>query len=93
MIADAAFKEEACTTQHFGLARHPINDGLAERFKLNKTVATSNLVAFDTRGQIRKYEKVEDILDEYYVYRMSMYTKRKVCFPVSLPHFSSFADS
>jgi DNA topoisomerase-2 len=54
-------------------------DGLAERFKLNKTIATSNLVAFDTRGQIRKYEKVEDILEEYYVYRMAMYTKRKVC--------------
>lgn len=53
-------------------------DGLSERFKLNKTVATSNLVAFDTRGQIKKYEKVEDILEEYYVYRMQMYTKRKV---------------
>jgi DNA topoisomerase-2 len=56
-----------------------LTDGLSERFKLNKTVATSNLVAFDTRGQIRKYEKVEDILEEYYVYRMAMYTKRKVC--------------
>jgi DNA topoisomerase-2 len=55
-----------------------LGDGLAERFKLNKTVATSNLVAFDHRGQIRKYEKVEDILEEYYVYRMAMYTKRKV---------------
>ncbi|KAH8771277.1 DNA topoisomerase [Hyaloscypha finlandica] len=54
-----------------------LTDGLSERFKLNKTVATSNLVAFDTRGQIRKYEKVEDILEEYYVYRMAMYTKRK----------------
>jgi DNA topoisomerase-2 len=55
-----------------------LTDGLAERFKLNKTVATSNLVAFDARGQIRKYEKVEDILEEYYVYRLAMYTKRKV---------------
>ncbi|KAH7312860.1 putative DNA topoisomerase 2 [Rhexocercosporidium sp. MPI-PUGE-AT-0058] len=52
-------------------------DGLSERFKLNKTIATSNLVAFDHRGQIRKYDKVEDILEEYYVYRMAMYTKRK----------------
>jgi len=54
-----------------------IKDGLAERFKLNKTIATSNLVAFDSRGQIRKYEKVEDILEEYYVYRLALYTKRK----------------
>jgi DNA topoisomerase-2 len=62
-----------------------LSDGLAERFKLNKTVATSNLVAFDTRGQIRKYEKVEDILEEYYVYRLAMYTKRKVCIPSTIP--------
>ena len=55
-------------------------EGLAERFKLNKTVATSNLVAFDHRGQIRKYEKIEDILEEFYEYRMKMYTQRKVCF-------------
>lgn len=55
-----------------------LSDGLADRFKLNKTVATSNLVAFDTRGQIRKYEKIEEILEEYYVYRYAMYTKRKV---------------
>jgi DNA topoisomerase-2 len=53
-------------------------EGLAERFKLNKTIATSNLVAFDHRGQIRKYEKIEDILEEFYDYRMKMYTKRKV---------------
>jgi DNA topoisomerase-2 len=52
-------------------------EGLEEKFKLNKTVATSNLVAFDARGQIKKYEKVEDILEEYYVYRLAMYTKRK----------------
>ncbi|KAE8447791.1 DNA topoisomerase 2 [Mollisiaceae sp. DMI_Dod_QoI] len=54
-----------------------ISDGLHERFKLNKTIATSNLVAFDARGQIRKYDKVEDILEEYYGYRLAMYTKRK----------------
>jgi DNA topoisomerase-2 len=55
-----------------------VAEGLAERFKLNKTIATSNLVAFDLEGRIRKYEKVEDILEEFYGYRMTMYTKRKV---------------
>ncbi|KAL7950118.1 DNA topoisomerase [Trichoderma barbatum] len=54
-----------------------VEEGLLERFKLTKQVATSNLVAFNTRGQIRKYEKVEDILEEYYVYRLEMYLKRK----------------
>ncbi|UKZ73768.1 hypothetical protein TrVFT333_001418 [Trichoderma virens FT-333] len=54
-----------------------LEEGLLERFKLTKQVATSNLVAFDTRGRIRKYEKVEDILEEYYIYRLEMYLKRK----------------
>ncbi|PTB70795.1 type II DNA topoisomerase [Trichoderma citrinoviride] len=54
-----------------------LEEGLLERFKLTKQVATSNLVAFNTNGQIRKYEKVEDILEEYYVYRLDMYSKRK----------------
>ncbi|PFH62563.1 hypothetical protein XA68_12983 [Ophiocordyceps unilateralis] len=54
-----------------------MEEGLLERFKLTKQVATSNLVAFDTRGQIRKYEKVEEILEEYYHYRLDMYVERK----------------
>ena len=54
-----------------------VEEGLMERFKLTKQVATSNLVAFDSNGQIRKYEKVEDILEEYYHYRMAIYADRK----------------
>ncbi|RAL60331.1 hypothetical protein DID88_000107 [Monilinia fructigena] len=53
------------------------NKVFAEKFKLNKTVATSNLVAFDHRGQIRKYDRVEDILEEFYEQRLKMYTVRK----------------
>ncbi|KAI1802188.1 type II DNA topoisomerase [Daldinia bambusicola] len=55
-----------------------LQEGLLEKFKLVKQVATSNLVAFDTRGMIRKYDKVEDILEEFYNYRMNMYTVRKM---------------
>ncbi|KAI0843214.1 type II DNA topoisomerase [Hypoxylon sp. FL0890] len=55
-----------------------LQEGLLEKFKLVKQVATSNLVAFDTRGMIRKYEKVEDILEEFYQYRMQIYADRKV---------------
>ncbi|PHH68655.1 hypothetical protein CDD80_7366 [Ophiocordyceps camponoti-rufipedis] len=54
-----------------------LDEGLLERFKLSKQVATSNMVAFDTNGQIRKYEKVEEILEEYYHYRLDMYSERK----------------
>jgi DNA topoisomerase II len=52
--------------------------GLLEKFKLKKQITTTNLVAFDTRGMIRKYEKVEDILEEFYQFRLNMYTERKV---------------
>jgi DNA topoisomerase-2 len=62
-----------------------LEEGLLEKFKLVKQVATSNLVAFDTRGMIRKYDKVEDILEEFYYYRLNMYTKRKV---VPIPRVS-----
>lgn len=55
-----------------------LEEGLEERFKLNKTIATSNLVAFDVNGRIRKYDKVEDILEEFYQHRLKMYTERKV---------------
>ncbi|KAH8681370.1 DNA topoisomerase [Xylariales sp. PMI_506] len=54
-----------------------LEEGLLEKFKLQKQVPTSNLVAFDSRGMIRKYEKVEDILEEFYVYRLGMYKQRK----------------
>ncbi|KAJ6436459.1 DNA topoisomerase 2 [Purpureocillium lavendulum] len=54
-----------------------LEEGLLERFKLNKQVVTSKIVAFDTNGQIRQYQKVEEILEEYYNYRLSMYLERK----------------
>ena len=43
-----------------------LDEGLLEKFKLTKQVATANLVAFGTNGMIRKYEKVEDIMEEFY---------------------------
>ena len=54
-----------------------LQEGLLDKFKLNKSIVTTNLVAFDTRGQIRKYESPEEILEEYFHFRMSMYHKRK----------------
>lgn len=54
-----------------------LKEGIGERFKLTRQIATSNLVAFNVNGQIHKYEKVEDILEEFYVYRLQMYTERK----------------
>jgi DNA topoisomerase-2 len=54
-----------------------MNEGLLEKFKLQKTIHTSNLVAFDLSGRIKKYEKVEDMLEEFYIHRLELYDKRK----------------
>jgi DNA topoisomerase II len=51
---------------------------LEEKFKLGKSVATSNLVAFDADGRIAKYASVEDIMREFFRVRIMFYEKRKV---------------
>lgn len=55
-----------------------LEEGLEEKFKLTKSVATSNLVAFDPEGRITKYATVEDIMKEFYGIRIKFYEKRKV---------------
>ena len=55
-----------------------LDEGLEEKFKLTRSVATSNLVAFDAEGRITKYANVEDILKEFYNLRIKFYEKRKV---------------
>ncbi|KAI1629208.1 DNA topoisomerase II [Exophiala viscosa] len=54
-----------------------VDEGLVEKFKLNRSVATSNLVAFDPEGRITKYANVEAIMDEFYSFRLQLYAKRK----------------
>jgi DNA topoisomerase II len=56
-----------------------LEKGLEDTFKLSKTMATSNLVAFDPQGRIHKYATVLDILEEFYLIRLEYYDKRKVC--------------
>ena len=55
-----------------------LEEGLEEKFKLSKSIATSNLVAFDSEGRITKYATVEDIMKEFYSIRIKFYEKRKV---------------
>ena len=54
-----------------------MEENLDDRFKLSKTVATSNLVAFDAEGRICKYSSVDDILRDFYAIRIKFYEKRK----------------
>lgn len=54
-----------------------LSEGLEEKFKLTKTIATTNLVAFDPEGRITKYATVDDILKEFFVIRLKYYERRK----------------
>lgn len=54
-----------------------LSEGLEEKFKLSKTIATTNLVAFDSEGRITKYSTVDDILKEFFAIRLKYYERRK----------------
>ncbi|KKK13485.1 DNA topoisomerase 2 [Aspergillus rambellii] len=54
-----------------------VGEGLEEKFKLAKTVATTNLVAFDPEGRITKYNTVDDIMKEFFAVRLKYYERRK----------------
>ena len=61
--------------KHMKLA---LEEGLEEKFKLTRSIATSNLVAFDAEGRITKYATVEDIMKDFFNIRIKFYEKRKV---------------
>ncbi|KAL4892778.1 DNA topoisomerase [Aspergillus ambiguus] len=54
-----------------------VEEGLEEKFKLSKTMTTTNLVAFDPEGRITKYASVEDIMKEFFAVRLKFYERRK----------------
>jgi DNA topoisomerase-2 len=50
---------------------------IEKTLKLTKSISTSNMYLFDPQCKLKKYKKVEDIIDEYYGVRLNAYTKRK----------------
>lgn len=51
--------------------------GFRERFKLISSLSTTNMVAFDPEGRIKKYDSPESIMREYFPVRLEFYQKRK----------------
>lgn len=47
------------------------------RFKLTTSYKTSNMVAFDTTGKIRRYASAGEIIEQFYKRRLSAYSERK----------------
>ena len=55
----------------------PTNEDIVKLLKLETTIWTSNMHAFDSNGCIKKYESPEDILREWFVTRKQTYVSRK----------------
>eukprot|EP00106_Octopus_bimaculoides_P022777 XP_014790219.1 PREDICTED: DNA topoisomerase 2-beta-like [Octopus bimaculoides] len=51
--------------------------GLHKFFKLQTTFSTNSMVLFDQNGCIRKYDKVEQIMREFFDLRLDYYKRRK----------------
>jgi len=54
-----------------------LHDGVEKMFKLIGSVATSNMVLFDAEGKLKKFNTANQILEEFFGLRLSLYTKRK----------------
>ena len=48
-----------------------------DNLKLTSTISTNNMVLFNEKGEIKKYEEVSDILEEFCTVRYGYYVKRK----------------
>ena len=55
---------------------HGIN-GLEKCLKLTKTISTSNMYLFDFECKLKKYARVQDIIEEYCETRLEVFQKRK----------------
>ena len=55
----------------------PLIDGVDLASKLRSSLATTNMVLFDRNGKIKKYNTVEDIIEEFCIVRLEFYNLRK----------------
>ena len=52
-------------------------NGIEKLFKLYTTNTNTNMHLFDAKDKLKKYEKVEEIIDDYFETRLQMYQTRK----------------
>jgi DNA topoisomerase-2 len=57
-------------------ADHNCN-GIEKLFKLYTTNTNTNMHLFDANDKLKKYEKIEEIIDDYFESRLQMYQTRK----------------
>ncbi|OIR58502.1 MAG: DNA topoisomerase II [Amphiamblys sp. WSBS2006] len=52
-------------------------EDIENTFRLSSTINTANLVLFDARGRIKRYENTGEIIRQFYGVRLELYQKRK----------------
>jgi DNA topoisomerase-2 len=52
-------------------------NALEKLFKLYTTTSTTNMHLFDAEDKLKKYDNVEEIIDDYFVTRLKLYSVRK----------------
>jgi len=52
-------------------------DGVHKLFKLTTTLTTTNMHLFDANDKLKKYHSVPEIIDDYFVKRLELYSVRK----------------
>lgn len=68
------------TPQKVNFVISETNEGLycaPDNLKLSNAVKTTNMVLIDSAGKFRKYNTVDEIIDEFCRVRLTFYTKRK----------------
>jgi len=53
------------------------SDKIVSTLQLSTNISISNMVAYNKEGVIRRYDNVEEIMAEFFDFRISMYAKRK----------------
>lgn len=53
-------------------------NGLEKLLKLTTTVSTTNMHMFDAESKLKKYESVNEIIDDFYKTRLGVYVDRKM---------------
>lgn len=59
-------------------SRTVTEDDIIKYLRLNKTISKNNMVLFDSKGVIRKFKSIEDIISEWFGVRLEYYFKRKL---------------
>ena len=52
-------------------------NGIEKMLKLTSNVSSTNMHMFDKDCKLRKYANVEEIIEDFYIVRLEMYSKRK----------------